>query len=316
MDRRAFIGAFGGLVATSALPAVAEEKPGLFATRGQYERLALNYIHIHIGLKQPFSVLHISDTHLTAVYPTENERKRKVSEVRTRTFGGRQEEALRDSLAWARENADYVLHTGDMIDFQSKANLDLVRKYFGGNVTGSMGNHEFSPEMWLSERKETATEAFKEPSRAMLSEAYPFDISFQSTVVNGVNFVTMDDVYGYVTSAQVAKFKAEVAKGLPIVLCMHVPFATRENVMVSHKYWMGGKWDKKSMKFRHVPKDEPAIKDGVTRDFVAFLKGEPLLKAILCGHNHYTFQEDFSPTARQYIVGSNFMFHGQEVLFT
>ena len=26
-------------------------------------------------------------------------------------FGGRQEEALRDSLAWAKEHVDYVVHT-------------------------------------------------------------------------------------------------------------------------------------------------------------------------------------------------------------
>lgn len=29
-----------------------------------------------------------------------------------------------------------------------------------------------------------------------------------------------------------------------------------------------------------------------------------------------TMQDDFSPTAKQYLVGGNFMFHGQEILFT
>ena len=319
MDRRAFIGAMGGLVATAALPRVTradEAKERLFAARGIYERLAVNYVHLHLGLKSPFSVLHISDTHLTAVYPDESEKKCKLSAIRTQTFGGRQEEALRDSLAWAKENADYVIHTGDLIDFQSRANLDLVKKYFGGSMTGSMGNHEFSPEMWLSDRKETKDEAFKAPSRKMLSEAYPFDISFQSTVVNGVNFVTLDDVYEDVTEEQVAKFRAEAAKGLPIVLCMHVPIASRTISMVSDKYWMAGRGKGKGVKFRHVPTKDPVRSNPVTRGFVDYLRSEPLLKAILCGHNHYTFQEEFSPSARQYIVGSNFMFHGQEVLFT
>ena len=55
--------------------------------------------------------------------------------------------------------------------------------------------------------------------------------------------------------------------------------------------------------------------DATTRDFIAYLKKEPLLKAILSGHLHVTVEEQFSPTARQYVVGSNFLFHGREVLF-
>ena len=54
----------------------------------------------------------------------------------------------------------------------------------------------------------------------------------------------------------------------------------------------------------------------MTRDFIASLRREPLLKAILAGHLHITVQDRFSPTAMQYVVGGNFMFHGQEVLFT
>lgn len=85
---------------------------------------------------------------------------------------------------------------------------------------------------------------------------------------------------------------------------------------------MGGRWDRKSMKFTSsaVPVADGARKvqmtDPVTRDFIAYLKSEPLLKAILAGHLHFTMQDDFSPTAKQYLVGGNFMFHGQEILFT
>ena len=106
----------GALMATSQLPSWAEDNPALFPQRGGFERLGMNYVAINIGLETPFSLLHISDTHLTAAYPHENEKKQKLKEVRSKTFGGRQEEALRDSLAWAKQNVDYVLHTGDIID--------------------------------------------------------------------------------------------------------------------------------------------------------------------------------------------------------
>ena len=123
----------GGLVATSALPAFADD-PALFPQRGRWERLSIGYQHIKAGAERPFSILHISDTHLTAAYPHESEWTRTFMARRSKTFGGRQEEALRDSLDWAKLHVDYVIHTGDMIDGQSEANFDLVRKYFGEAV--------------------------------------------------------------------------------------------------------------------------------------------------------------------------------------
>ena len=305
----------GALMATSQLPSWAEDNPALFPQRGGFERLGMNYVAINIGLETPFSLLHISDTHLTAAYPHENEKKQKLKEVRSKTFGGRQEEALRDSLAWAKQNVDYVLHTGDIIDWQSEANFDLVKKYFGRELIGAVGNHEFSTDMWLSDPKEDRTEAYKDNTRSLVQQAYPFDIRFQSQVVNGVNFITLDDVYGYVTQDQVDAFKTEVKRGLPMVLCMHVPFHTENTWRVTCKFWSGNHRFTNAV----VPNPNGDYKtqktDPVTRDFIAYLKKEPLLKAILAGHEHITFQDEFSPTAREYMVAGNFLFQGQEVLF-
>ena len=316
--RREFLTAIGGLVAVSALPAAAKDDPSVFPERGRFERLLLAYQHIDAGATAPFSILHISDTHLTAAYPDEAdaENKRKSMERRTRTFGGRQEEALRDSLAWAKDNVDYVLHTGDLIDWQSDANFDLVKKYYGDTVFGSMGNHEFYT--YLPGEKHTWQEPFKNRSWSLLKKAYPVDPRFSSKVINGVNFVCIDDVFGTVQPDQVERFRDEVKKGLPIILCMHVPFITPEICRAKTKFW--GYVDKK---FSAVPSTLKAkgdakrqLEDPTTRDFIAYLKTEKLLKGILAGHLHIAVQERFSPTAMQYVVGGNYMFHGQEVTFT
>ena len=309
--RRGFL---GGLVAVSALPSLGKDDPTVFPARGKFERLVLAYQHVHIGLEKPFSVLHISDTHFTAAYPDEDAKKQKLREVRTKTFGGRQEEALCDSLAWAKENVDYVVHTGDLIDWQSRANFDLVKKHFGAGMCGSLGNHEFSPDMWLG--KEEKSEAHKAKTRAGVAAAYPFDIELASTVVNGVNFVTLDDVYGYVTAHQVERFAAEVKKGLPIVLCMHVPFFSEHIWRAHEKFWRAGRKFASAVLPDARGDYRKQQADVVTRDFISSLRREPLLKAILAGHLHITVQDRFSPTAMQYVVGGNFMFHGQEVLFT
>ncbi len=304
----------GGLIAVSELTGCAS-RTELFAERGKWERLVLAYNHIDAGATKPFSILHISDTHFTEAYSHEDPRRLELKEIRTKTFGGRQEEALRDSIAWAKENVDFLLHTGDLIDWQSEANFDLVKKYFGTELFGAIGNHEYSRFMWLEKAKND--EMYKDGTRHKIAAAYPFDISLASKVVNGVNFVTMDDVYGYVTENQVERFRAEVKKGLPIVLCVHVPLYTPKIWGASRKFWNGV--GKKYSSFEIKSWESSAhiqLKDPVTSNFIQYLKSEKLLKGILAGHTHITVQDRFSPTAMEYVVGGNFMFHGQEITFS
>ena len=352
MDRRRFLqkmAGAGALIATTQLPSWGQEKhqtpadtasqkftgqpggagtadalqsdrPEVFPERGDYERLALSYAIVRIGLERPFSVLHLSDSHLAAAYTHEDEKKQRLHLRRTQTFGGRQEEALRDALDWAKKHVEYVVHTGDLIDWQSEANFDLVRKYFGQSYIGAVGNHEFSPDMWLSEPKESRDEAWKDRTRARLQEVYPFDIRLHSQVAHGVNFVTLDNVFGTVTWEQVQRFREEVKKGLPIVLCMHVPFYDDNIWLVTRKMWTReGLLNETALKDGALPAPggdyKAQLEDPVTRDFIASLKQEPLLKCILSGHAHLTFEEPFSPTCRQYLVAGGFLFTAREVLF-
>ena len=319
MNRRDFIkSAFAGgaLIATADLPSLAKDDPSLFPERGKYERLSLSCATVRIGAEKPFAVLHISDTHLCEAYDDEGEVTLKLREVRRRTFGGRQEEALADSIAWAKRNVDYILHTGDLIDFQSRANFDLVKKHFGDAMFGALGNHEFARHMWLAEEKEPKTEEWKDRTRAKLDEVFPFDVVLHSQVVNGVNFVTLDDVYGTVTERQVERFRAEVAKGMPIVLCMHVPFFTDDIWRATTQFWArsGSRFGDAAVPPRKGDYQRQS-EDPVTRDFIEYLRKEPLLKAILAGHEHVTIQDRFSETADEYVVGANFLFAAREVLF-
>ena len=317
IERRKFLTGACGLVATASLPAVAEGRVGAnpFPGRGPHERLTIAYAHVEVGATKPFSVFHISDTHLTAAYPHEEIFRLGKATARGNLFGGHQEESLRDSLAWAKQNSDYVLHTGDLIDWQSEANFDLVKKYYGETVFGSMGNHEFYT--YLLDEKHTWREPFKERSWKILKEKYPVDARFSAKVVNGVNFICMDDVFGTVQPDQVERFHAETKKGLPMVLAIHVPILTPELWRFTRRYW-----SQCNTKYVSAALPDPSddlkrqLEDPTTRDFIAYLKTETLLKCILAGHQHLMAEEQFSPTARQYIVGANYLFCGREVLFT
>lgn len=315
MNRREFIGGFGGLVAVSALPGCRTGKNITFGERGGFERLNLAYTHIEAGATAPFSILHVSDTHFTAAYEHEAVYACGMAPRRTQTFGGRQIESFESTLAWAGKNVDYVLHTGDLIDFQSEANFDLVKKYYGETMFGAMGNHEFYS--YLPDEKHTWQEPFKGRSWPLLRATYPVDSRFFAKVVNGVNFICLDDVFGTVQPDQVELFHAEAKKGLPMILCMHVPFFTDNLWRITQRFWRNS-----NKKFRNAAIPDPTgdykrqLEDPTTRAFISYLKGEKLLKGLLVGHEHVAMQDRFSPTAIEYATGGNFMFHAREVLFS
>lgn len=294
VDRRTFfrrVCAFGGMVAAADLPALA---------RSKYERINVAYVRIAAGATKPFTLLHVSDTHLTEAYPHESEKKQQLKKIRTDTFGGEQRQALADTLGWAKEHVDYVVHTGDLIDFQSQANFDAVRELLGKSMTGCVGNHEWYPNEWL-DGPFTENEDWKDRSRKDVESAFGSGVPFSSWVINGVNLVFIDDSFSTVTQDQVARFKAEVARGLPIILLMHVPIRSPE-ISASHADFWGGS---------RLLGD---IRDPVSLGFVDYLKGERLLKGILAGHLHITVQERFSSTAVQYVVGGNFDRLGEKVV--
>lgn len=302
LDRRGFIGAGCALFASSQMSAATiEEDSKVFAEAGGWSMPALSYARIHLGLRQPFNVTHLTDSHISDAFPDEPEDLTSCAASRRCQFCGYQRVALERSLAWAKGKAcPYVVHTGDLIDFQSRANLAAAKEVVAGNpeLMMAMGNHEF----WR--RKTKAVPETRGVSVPDLTAAFGPDIGFRSKVVRNVNFVLLDDVYGTVSAEQVKLFEREVAKGLPIVLCMHVPVYTETIELTANRYW------------GNVPDIARQREDKVTQEFLSYLRGEKLLRAMLTGHLHYDIEERFSDTCVQYVTGANYMFRARLVLFT
>lgn len=326
ISRRAFIAAGAGIAASAVLGAPerapAAPQPAARARRqfSAFEPLSLKRIRIEAGAQKPFRAIQVSDTHLVRVDSSERD-PRKVqlaaSRYRSMAFG---EHYLAEAVAEAKRDNAIMLHTGDMIDFVSNANLALAGRYFASaDWFAAAGNHEFS--QYVGEAKEDA--AYKAQSYGRVSAAFPNDMTFASRVVNGVNFVAVDDVYYNLTEKQLGLMEKEIGKGLPVVLMCHVPFYTPahyENMMKSCKgacsYQTGvpdglvDTWKAPAkplppgMEWRDRRVQQRA--DAPTKEFVRYIKAQPLLKAVLCGHCHSFFQERFSPTAMQYVCGATF----------
>lgn len=326
MKRGEFLRLCGGLFLATQLPedVVARITDPI---TGPQSLKTVRRLTIAVGATKPFKALHLSDTHLTRVDSRDNERKHRLAASRQRVFPWA-EHYFDAAIRYARERNLMILHTGDLQDFVSEANIEFIREQLGiGDWYASAGNHEYS--QYVGEAKEDA--AYKMQSYAKVQSAFPNDLTVASRVINGVNFVALDDVYYNVTAEQHEAMRREVAKGLPIVLMCHVPFYTPNHCQTILKgnggiagYMTGAPLSitetyqqdasrPASEQWRNRTVQQRA--DKATLDFIAWLKEQPQLKAILCGHCHDFFEERFSPTAVQYTVEAGYKGGAYEIEF-
>ena len=266
--------------------------------------LALRRVEIDVGASRPFTSVFVSDAHLALADSRDNDpRKLALAASRGPWFANAArylEEAVSKALAVGAP----LLCAGDIWDFVSIANLEAARSLFAkADWFACVGNHEFS--QYVGEAREDA--AYKALSADRVASVWPNDIVFASRIVNGVNFVALDNVYYNFTETQLSLLEREVAKGLPIVLMCHVPLYTpghyahemrRTDGVCSYEIGVPDElidtWPKEDRRVQQRA-------DAATKVFIDYLKAQPLLKAILCGHNHSFFSERISPTAVQYV---------------
>ena len=326
MKRSDFLRLCGGMLLATQLPKTVWAQANKPAD-GPQSLKNIRRITISAGATKPFGALHISDTHLTRVDARDNQRKKSLAASRQRVFPWA-EHYFDAAIRYARERDLMLLHTGDLIDFVSEANLDFVAMQLGiGSWFVSAGNHEYS--QYVGEAKEDA--AYKAQSFDKVQRAYPNNLKVASQVINGINFVALDDVYYNVTAEQHELMRREVEKGLPIVLMCHVPFYTPKHCadVLKGNNGLAGYVTGAPFEITQTYQTNPSLgpdeqwrnrsvqqrSDEPTLEFIAWLKQQPLLKAILCGHCHHFYEEQFSPTAVQYVVGAGYNGDAYEIEF-
>lgn len=247
---------------------------------------------LNVGAKTPFRVLHITDTHLTYADMRDGERKVLLSERRKQSFPCA-EATLEAASRLAGEQGIPILHTGDLLDFVSLANLERVKKFTDENdCFAAAGNHEFS--LYVGEAKEDA--AYRNQSLPAVQAVFKNDIRMSSRIICGVNFVALDNGYYLFERAQLDFLKEEAKKELPMVLLMHTPLyeerlyaiRTQSNPVAFlsgvPEHLMGG----------YPPKRyEQQLADEVTLETLEYIKREPYIKAVIAGHIHSNYEGVF-----------------------
>ncbi len=258
---------------------------------------------LHIGLEKPVTVLQISDTHLTLCDERDNARKAALAAHRATIFPGA-ESCLNEIETLAKREGHLLVHTGDLTDFVSAANLDRAAQFANAcDVMMVAGNHEFS--QYVGEAVEDA--AYRNGSLDRVQAGYHNDIRFTSRMVGGVNLIGIDNGYYLFDREQFDALRREVAKGLPIILFLHVPLYSE--ALYDHCLAIG----KTSAYLTAVPEEKTKCypperrvqqrADKVTREMVAYIREEPLIQAVFAGHLHHDFTCTVGDRLPQYVTG-------------
>lgn len=257
---------------------------------------------LEIGLPQPVRLLHVTDTHLALADERDDERKHALAGRRSNP---RIAQYLEEHLAYARANCDLLVHTGDLIDFVSAANVEAAREFVAReNVFFIAGNHEYS--RYVGEAWEDR--AYRMNSYMAMGGGFGVPMFFNARTVGGVNIVGIDNGYYLFEDWQLWRLKKEVEKGLPIILAFHDPLFEpslyayhRQRLPNECTYLVG--CDEAHLleysEFRAV-QQRP---DRATLEMIDYIVSEPLIKAILTGHLHFSFESKVNGTLPQFVTG-------------
>ena len=267
---------------------------------------------VKIGLDKPVRLLHVTDTHIDLADERDDERKRALANRMSRPDS---EEILREQIAYAHENCDVLVHTGDLMDFVSRPNVEKARGILSdGHIFYIAGNHDYS--QYVGEAWED--DAYRMNSYMQMGYGLGVPMFFNAREVGGVNIVGIDNSYYRFADWQLWRLKREVAKGLPVVLAFHDPLF-EESLYREHRrrvpnectYLVG--CDEEHLlpysEFRAVQQrpDEPTLR------MIDYIKSEPLIKVILTGHLHFNFESRLTDSLVQFVTGAGYAGDTREV---
>lgn len=183
-------------------------------------------------LQKNFTVLQISDSHISC--DNENDKEHEIYSKRMGTafptvkHYKTQErvlplEGFAALLDMAKEsNVDLLALTGDIINYPSVSAVDAVLSLVKATKIPyfyTAGNHDWHYEGMNGSADQLRAEWIEK----RLKPLYTDNPMYSSTIMNGLNFVTIDNSTYQVNSEQLAFYKKQLRKPEPIVLFVHIP---------------------------------------------------------------------------------------------
>ncbi len=277
------------------------------------------YLHVN-GLEKSFTAAFLSDTH----YTIEDERGAEYYKYSKRMGGeaakpenygkgnGRDKFLLQTLEKARKADAKLVILGGDIINYPSLASVERLRQIMdesGLKWTYIAGNHDWHYEGEAG----TDMEQRDKWTRTNLEPLYQGENPlYAAQVINGVNFVTIDNSLSEITDEQLRFMEEQIGKGYPVVVACHVPpYLPGHDIF----YTCGNPdWNAANDPLYELERRQPWAEEGfrpTTYKFRDLILRSPKVIAILAGHTH-RHSVDYINNRIVYVTGANF--EGSDVI--
>ena len=231
---------------------------------------------VEVGATQPIRILHITDAHMDII-------KSQGKSDNTDFFEA--------AMVYARENGRIIVCTGDNFKGVSEDNIEYAKAVrWCENDVFLPGNHDFCI---CPDNEGLSNPLYQVKCTGEWVNCYEQNMYFDSKIINGVNFVSLQNVYYSITYGQVQMLQHEVTKGYPIVLCMHVPLFITQKADEMISTWAPCAYMIAPPKAYYEKYDERHFNEQYpsqeTLDAIDYIKNESAIKAVIAGHIHENF---------------------------
>ena len=244
---------------------------------------------LNLDLQEPLRILQVSDCHLSACCEEDSDKAKEKSKKKTAAFrkeagGVTQEQRLKEALELA-EDYDALVFTGDVADSPSRANLELLQSMLEGRrYLYTFGNHDY-----YTYDSDSGNADDRERFLDDFLRFLPCDPTMDAMEVGGVDLVTLDDSLAQFSWLQLGFLKAEIEKGLPILLFVHLPLYSPTFVPRAYEWWDSSMCvgTPQAVLDAHGETDPKMPPDEATQAVLELIRTEPLIKAVFASHLHF-----------------------------
>jgi len=260
----------------------------------QVENVEVTYKKIQVkGLKERYTFLHITDSHLSNFGPAETAERAEYGKWRVEMFskdGIVSEERFRTYVDFAnQENVSAVLLTGDIVDFPSPENMTALKNMLAElkmPYIYALGNHDWS--YFNDVFEEDANVQRRQQFRSLCGG----DEDFHIKTIGELTFVVLDNTTNMYRPNTENRLREAVEQYNNIIILQHIPLYCETLHEDTVEYWkadlnLGGKG---------------TVLDDSADNVLKILTASPTVKAIICGHLHFAHEDLLDGILPQYVT--------------
>lgn len=254
-----------------------------------------------------YNLLVVADLHLISI--NDEVLPQSIDEVKARISNFRKEgKGLSSAKRWKKLptyinncNSDMVLFAGDMVDFASKENIDLLKtgidEIINAPILYARADHDISP-FYMTSMSQTA---YNECLDRQMEVSHYADAFYED--LGEVVILVINNSTGQVTDSGLLVVKEAIEIGKPIVLLTHVPIDSMidDSLREMSGAMFAGRnltWGLETEYYR--PED-------TTKEFLNLVYAEDsLIKEIVCGHLHFEWDGYITENTHEHVYSPAF----------